>query len=328
MKLGLWRGCAGMLVYLAIAGQAAVAADQAAYPSRTVSIVVPTTPGGTADLLARLVAPKLAALWGHPVIVENKPGAGTLVGTDYAAQAKPDGYTLLLTFNELATLPAINKHAKVDVVNGFERIGKIGTLPVLILANPKVKANTLKELIDEARQHPGKLTYASNGSGGVLQLYTEMFKQEAGVDIMHVPYRGALEASTAMLAGEVDVLVQFASGNVQNYVKANRTKAYAVASKERLPALPDIPTTAQAGLPSLELEAWYGMFAPAGTPQSIIEKVNKDFIQVLQMPDVRERLNGVGMAVDTGTPESFDAYFKNEYRRWTDLIVAAGIESN
>ncbi|MNK13255.1 Tripartite tricarboxylate transporter family receptor [compost metagenome] len=328
MKLGLWRNCAAVLLYLVIGIQPASAADPAPYPTRTVSIVVPTTPGGTADLLARLIGPKLAVKWGHPVIIENKPGAGTLVGTDYAAQAKPDGYTLLLTFNELATLPAINKHAKVDVVKGFERIGKIGTLPVLILANPKVQANTLRELIAEAKQNPGKLTYASNGSGGVLQLYSEMFKQEADVDIMHVPYKGALEASTAMLSGEVDVLVQFASGNVQNYVKANRTKAYAIASPERLPTLPDVPTTAEAGLPSLQLEAWYGVFAPAGTPRSIIDKVNQDVIEVLQMPDVQERLKGVGMAVDTGTPESFDAFFKKEYRRWTDLIVNAGIQSN
>ncbi|MNQ29397.1 Tripartite tricarboxylate transporter family receptor [compost metagenome] len=328
MKLGLWRNCAAVLLYLVIGIQSASAADPAPYPTRTVSIVVPTTPGGTADLLARLIGPKLAVKWGHPVIIENKPGAGTLVGTDYAAQAKPDGYTLLLTFNELATLPAINKHAKVDVVKGFERIGKIGTLPVLILANPKVQANTLRELIAEAKQNPGKLTYASNGSGGVLQLYSEMFKQEADVDIMHVPYKGALEASTAMLSGEVDVLVQFASGNVQNYVKANRTKAYAIASPERLPTLPDVPTTAEAGLPSLQLEAWYGVFAPAGTPRSIIDKVNQDVIEVLQMPDVQERLKGVGMAVDTGTPESFDAFFKKEYRRWTDLIVNAGIQSN
>ncbi|MBO9352894.1 tripartite tricarboxylate transporter substrate binding protein [Bordetella petrii] len=328
MRLGLWHSCAGLLVSAIMGGQVALAADQAAYPSRTVSIVVPTTPGGTADLLARLIAPKLSTMWGHTVIVENKPGAGSLVGTDYVARAKPDGYTLLLTFNEMATLPAINKNAKVDVVNDFERIGKIGTLPVVILANPRVKANTLQELIEEARQNPGKLTYASNGSGGVLQLYTEMFKQEAKVDIMHIPYKGALEASMAMLSGEVDVLVQFASGNVQNYVKENRTKPYAVASRERLPGLPNVPTTAEAGLPSLQLEAWYGMFAPAGTPNSIIEKVNKDFAEVMQMPDVRERVKGLGMTVDTSTPEEFDAYFKEEYRRWTDLIVSAGIQSN
>ncbi|WP_236844589.1 tripartite tricarboxylate transporter substrate binding protein [Bordetella sp. 15P40C-2] len=328
MKTGFLRLCAGVTMSLLMGGQAASASEQANYPSRTVSIIVPTTPGGTADILARLVAPKLSLMWKQPVIVENKPGAGTLVGTDYAAGAKPDGYTFLLTFNELATLPAINKNTKVDVVKDFERIGKIGTLPVLILANPKVQANTLKELIDEARQNPGKLTYASNGSGGVLQLYTEMFKQEANIDLLHVPYKGALEASTAMLAGEVDVLVQFANGNVKNYVKAGRTKPYAVASAERLKDLPEVPTTAEAGLPSLKLEAWYGMFAPAGTPKWIIDKVNKDFIEAMQMPDVRERLNGIGMSVETSTPEEFDAFFKNEYRRWTDLIVNAGIQSN
>jgi tripartite-type tricarboxylate transporter receptor subunit TctC len=328
MKSGLLRLCAGVTMSLLVGGQSALASEQATYPTRTVSIIVPTTPGGTADILARLAAPKLSQMWKQAVIVENKPGAGTLVGTDYAANAKPDGYTFLLTFNELATLPAINKNTKVDVVKDFERIGKIGTLPVLILANPKVKANTLQELIDEARQNPGKLTFASNGSGGVLQLYTEMFKQEAKIDLLHVPYKGALEASMAMLAGEVDVLVQFASGNVKNYVRSGRTKPYALASGERLKDLPDVPTTAEAGLPSLQLEAWYGMFAPANTPKWIIDKVNKDFIEVMQMPDVRERLDGIGIAVDTSTPEEFDAFFKSEYRRWTDLITNAGIQSN
>ncbi|WP_459618044.1 tripartite tricarboxylate transporter substrate binding protein [Bordetella sp. 2513F-2] len=328
MKSRILRRCAGVLFFSAAFAAGAGAAEEPAYPSRTVSIVVPTTPGGTADILARLIAPKLSAMWGQPVIVENKPGAGTLVGTDYAARARPDGYTLMLTFNELATLPAINKHAKVDVLNAFDRIGKIGSLPVLILANPKVQADTLQELIAEAKRNPGKLTYSSNGSGGVLQLYTEMFKQEAGVDIMHVPYKGALEASTAMLSGEVDVLVQFASGNVQNYVRAGRAKAYAVASRQRLSQLQQVPTTAEAGLPTLQLEAWYGVFAPAGTPRAVIDKVNADVIKALAMPDVRERLDGVGMDVDTGTPESFDAFFKQEYRRWTDLITRAGIQSN
>ena len=328
MKRVRWFRYAGAVLSFMIGGQSAFAADQASYPTRTVSIVVPTTPGGTADILARLMAPKLSAMWGQPVIVENKSGAGSLVGTDYVAKAKPDGYTLLLAFNELASLPAINKNAKVDVVKDFSGVGKIGTLPVLILSNPKIKANTLQQLIEQARQEPGKLTYASNGSGGVLQLYTEMFKQEAKIDLLHVPYKGALEASMAVIAGEVDVLVQFASGNVQNHVKANRAKPFAVASAQRLPGLPDVPTTAEAGLPSLQLEAWYGLFAPANTPRAIISKVNKDFVDVMMMPDVRERLNGVGMSVDTSSPEAFDEFFKKEHRRWTDLIVSAGIESN
>lgn len=328
MKLKVFQHCAGMVFSVLLGSSAAIAAEPPSYPNRTVSIVVPTTPGGTADILARLIAPKLSAMWGQAVIVENKSGAGSLVGTDYVVKSKPDGYTLLLAFNELAALPAINKNAKIDVVKDLNGVGKIGTLPVLILSNPKIEAKTLKDLIAQARENPGKLTYSSNGPGGVLQLYTEMFKQEANIDVMHVPYRGALEASMAVIAGEVDVLVQFASGNVQNHVKANRAKAYAVASDQRLPGLPDVPTTAEAGLPSLKLEAWYGLFAPDGTPKAIIEKVNEDFVAVMQMADIKERLNGIGMRVDTSTPAEFDAFFKDEYKRWTDLIVKAGIQSN
>ncbi|MDN3987708.1 Bug family tripartite tricarboxylate transporter substrate binding protein [Zwartia vadi] len=303
-------------------------ADSSTYPSRTVSIIVPTTPGGTADILGRLIGSKLAEMWGHPVVIENKPGAGTLVGSEYVARAKPDGYTLMVTFNELATLPAINKNARIDVVKDFVRIGKIGNLPVVILGHPRLPQNTLQELIAEIRANPGKYSYSSNGSGGVLQLYTEMFKQEAKIDVLHVPYRGALEASTALLGGQVDVLVQFASGNVKSYITSGRAKAYAVASPARVEGILDVPTTAEAGLPSLSLEAWYGVFAPAGTPLAIIEKVNKDINKVLQMPDVQARLKSVGMFVETSTPKEFDAFFKSEYARWTNLIKSAGIQAN
>ena len=329
MKLKIKGIFTSALLALAGAGFVSnVGASDTAFPSRMVSIIVPTTPGGTADILGRLIGPKLAEMWGQSVVVENKPGAGTLVGTDYFARAKPDGHTLMVTFNELATLPAINKNAKVDVVNDFVRVGKIGSLPVAILTHPRFPANTLQELIAELKASPGKYTYSSNGSGGVLQLYTEMFKQEAKVDIMHVPYRGALEASTALLAGEVDVLVQFASGNVQGYVTSGRAKALAVASPNRLPGLPDVPTTAEGNLPSLQLEAWYGIFAPDGTPKAIVDKVNQDVARVLQMPDIQKRLAGIGMSVQTGTPEEFDEFFRSEYQRWTTLIKNAGIESN
>lgn len=319
--------CSALLVG-ACAFTGAAQADSHAYPSRTVSIVVPTTAGGTADILGRLIGPKLAEMWGQSVVVENKSGAGTLVGSDYVARAKPDGYTLMITFNELATLSAINKNARIDVVEDFVRIGKIGSLPVVILANPRMPQNTLQELIAELKSKPGKYTYSSNGAGGILNLYTEMFKQEAGIDVLHIPYRGALEASTAMLAGEVDVLVQFASGNVKSYVTSGRAKAYAVASEARVDGIEDVPTTAEAGLPSLRLEAWYGVFAPAGTPQEIINKVNQDVNKVMQMPDVQDRLKGIGIGVETGTPAEFDTFYKNEYTRWTDLIKSAGIQAN
>lgn len=198
-----------------LAGAAAVAET---YPARPVTIVVPTTAGGTADILARLIGPKLTALWGQPVVVENRSGAGTLIDTEFAARAQPDGYTLMITYSELATLPALNKNARIDVVKDLTRVGKIGSLPVLILEHPSMPANTMDELVARLRADPGKYSYASNGIGSALQLYTEMFRQAAKVDIMHVPYRGALEASRAVLGGEVDLLVQLGNGNVLGYV--------------------------------------------------------------------------------------------------------------
>ncbi|MEI2418427.1 tripartite tricarboxylate transporter substrate binding protein [Orrella sp. JC864] len=319
-----WRAIAFAISAL-LAGPAAAAE---AFPQRPVSIVVPTTAGGTADILARLIGPKLAQKWGQPVVVENKPGAGTLVGSEYVARAQPDGHTLMLTFTELATLPAINKNARVDVVADYTRIGRIGSLPVLILAHPSMKPDTLQDLIAELRAHPGKYTYSSNGAGSVLQLYTEMFKREAGVDVLHIPYRGALEASTAMLAGEVNVLVQFGSGNVISYVTSNKAKAYAVASPERLAALPDVPTTAQAGLPNLRLEAWYGLFGPAGMDPALVERINADLRQALQEPDVLERFKGINLQPQPGSVTEFDTFFREEHRRWSELIQAAGIQSN
>ncbi|XUE71171.1 tripartite tricarboxylate transporter substrate-binding protein [Bordetella pertussis] len=217
MSRGLRLACARWLLacMAPLAGAAAVAET---YPARPVTIVVPTTAGGTADILARLIGPKLTALWGQPVVVENRSGAGTLIDTEFAARAQPDGYTLMITYSALATLPALNKNARIDVVKDLTRVGKIGSLPVLILEHPSMPANTMDELVARLRADPGKYSYASNGIGSALQLYTEMFRQAAKVDIMHVPYRGALEASRAVLGGEVDLLVQLGNGNVIGYV--------------------------------------------------------------------------------------------------------------
>lgn len=303
----------------------AAAAD---YPQRPVSIVVPTTPGGTADILARLIGPRLAQRWGQPVVVENKPGAGTLIGSDYVARAKPDGYTLMLTFNELATLPALNPSIRLDVENGLTRVGKIGSLPVLVLTHPSVEAADLQALIERFRASPGQYTYASNGSGSSLQLFTEIFKREARADVMHVPYRGALEASMAAIGGEVDLLVQFASGNVINHVKGGKLKAYAVASPQRLEALPEVPAAAEAGLPGLQLEAWYGLFAPAGLPADLVQKINHDLNDVLAEAPILERLKGVNLLVQPGTPEQFDTFFRAEHERWGGLIRTLGIKSH
>ncbi|SEI37941.1 tripartite tricarboxylate transporter substrate binding protein [Achromobacter sp. NFACC18-2] len=326
----MFRTLARRIGIAAFCGAAALAgpAFAADYPQRPVSIVVPTTPGGTADILARLIGPRLAERWGQAVVVENKPGAGTLIGSDYVARAKPDGYTLMLTFNELATLPALNPNVRLDVENGLARIGKIGSLPVLVLTRPGIDDPGLPALITRFRANPGQYTYASNGSGSSLQLFTEIFKREAGVDVMHVPYRGALEASMAAIGGEVDLLVQFASGNVINHVKGGKLKAYAVASPQRLEALPAVPAAAEAGLPELRLEAWYGLFAPAGLPDDLAQKINRDLNDVLAEPAIRERLKGINLQVQTGSPSDFDTFFRAEYARWSGLIRTLGIKSS
>lgn len=325
----LWKAIASVCS-VACVGMAAQGAAQAqpAFPQKPVSIVVPTTPGGTADIVARLVGPKLAQIWGQPVVIENKPGAGTFIGSDYVARAQPDGHTLLLTFSELATLPSLNKNVKLDVVSGFTRIGRIGSLPVVVLSHPSVKAQNMQELLALLRANPGKYTYSSNGSGSALQLYTEIFRREAEVDIMHVPYRGALEASLAALSGEVNLLVQFANGNVINYITSGKLRAYAVASPQRLEKLPDVPSAPEVGLPGFRLDAWYGLFGPAGMSKELVQKLNDDLKKAMAFPDVQERLGGMNMLLQPGTPEEFDTFFKAEYTRWAEVIKDAGIESN
>lgn len=326
----MFKPLARLIGMAACCGAAMLAGPAAAadYPQRPVSIVVPTTPGGTADILARLIGPRLAQRWGQAVVVENKPGAGTLIGSDYVVRAKPDGYTLMLTFNELATLPALNPNAKIDVENGLTRIGKIGSLPVLVLTRTGIDDPDLRTLIERFRASPGKYTYASNGAGSSLQLFTEIFKREAGVDVMHVPYRGALEASMAAIGGEVDLLVQFASGNVINHVKGGKLRAYAVASPQRLEGLPNVPTAAEAGLPELRLEAWYGLFAPAGLPDDLKEKINRDLNEVLAEPGIQERLKGINLLVQPSSPAEFDTFFRAEYARWSALIRTLGVKSS
>lgn len=327
MKHGLRRAW-GALLLACMAQLSATNAAADPYPDRPVTIVVPTTAGGTADILARLLGPKLAQLWGQAVVVENRSGAGTLIGSEFAARARPDGYTLMLTYSELVTLPALNKNARIDVVRDFSRIGKIGSLPVLLLAHPSMKADTMADAVRELREAPGKYTYASNGTGSALQLYAEMFKRQARVDVMHVPYRGALEASRALLGGEVDLLMQLGNGNVISYVTSGRAKAYAVASESRLEALPDVPTTAEVGLPELRLEAWYGLFAPAQLPPDLVAKLNQDLGTVLAMPDIQARLSALGMQSQIGTPAQFDAFYMAEHQRWTALIREAGLQAD
>ncbi len=299
-----------------------------AFPDRPVTIVVPATPGSSSDLVARLMVPKLTQLWGQPVIVENRTGAGTLVGTQYVLKQKPDGHTLLLAFVELATMPSLNKKIQIDVLNGLDPIGRIGSIPMVIMARPQIPANTMQDLVAEFKAAPKKYSYASNGTGSIMQLYTEMFKREAGIDLLHVPYRGGPEASRALLAGEVDLQIQIANANTIGYLNSGRAKAYAIGSATRIKALPNVPTTAEVGLPQLQMDVWYGLFAPAGVPKETLNRINSDLTAVLNMEDIKSRLADLGMFTKPESVGDFSNYFKSEYRRWAKLIEETGIQGN
>lgn len=267
-------------------------------------------------------------MWGQPVVVENRAGAGTLIGTRAAAQAKPDGYTLMVAYTELATLPSLNSKLPFDVINDFAPVSKIGVVPAMIATSTSVSANTLPELIAELKDNPGKYTYSSGGPGSIMQLFGELFKKVADVDVLHVPYKGSVEATLSVLAGEVDMMVQFASANMVNHVNAGKVKGVAITVAERDPRLPQIPTTAEAGLPEYQVEAWYGVFAPANIPSDILNKVNKDIAKVLAMPEIKEKLVALGITAQASSPEEFGQFFQAEHDLWAQVIKDAGIHSN
>ncbi|MGV3571113.1 MAG: tripartite tricarboxylate transporter substrate binding protein [Ramlibacter sp.] len=312
----------------ALAALAPATAVAQAYPTRQVSIVVPTTAGGIADNMARLLGARLSELWGQPVVVENRAGAGTQIGSESVARAKPDGYTLMVAYTDLAILPALNPKLRFDVLNDFTRIGKLGSVPAVVLVNPAMKADNLQQLVAVLKAEPGRYNFGSGGPGSILQLYGELFKQAAGVDIVHVPYKGSIEATSALIANQVDIVFQLASANVAQQVATGKLKALAASSPERIPTLPDVQTTAQAGLPSFQAGAWYGVFAPAGLPRPIVDKVNADLAKVMAMPEVRARMAALGMAVEGGSADEFDRFFRADHDRWSRTVKAAGIKAD
>ncbi|MES2529773.1 MAG: tripartite tricarboxylate transporter substrate binding protein [Pseudomonadota bacterium] len=305
-----------------------VAAHAQAFPDRPVTLVVPGTPGGLTDTLARLIAPKFAEAWGQPVVVENRPGAGALIGTQYAMRAKPDGHTLLMGSTDVLTLPLLNRNIAIDTLNGLQPIGRIASMPLLMLGSSRVAARTLPELVEAMRKAPGRYTYASNGNASILQLYAEMYSHEVGAKLLHVPYRGAVEATQALASGEVDFLIQPATGNVLGQIAAGRATPYAVLSAERLAALPDLPTISELGWPRLTTELWYGLFAPANVPRAIVEQINSDLRALIRSDDVGKRLAAYGLSPRPMGAAEFSSFYLQEHRQWEKVIRDAGIQAN
>ena len=311
------RWIAAIVVALGVTG-GALAADP--YPSRPSRIVVTYPPGGTSDLVARLSAQILADKLGKPYVVENRAGAGGNVGTEAVAKAAPDGYTLLQgTFGPLTTAPALYPGLPYAPAKDFAPIIVVADVPNLLLVHPSLPVHNVAELVAYVKARPGKVPMAISSLGGTPHLLTKMFEQKAGIDFLSVPYKGTGPALNDFVGGQV--LVDFdALPAVLPFVKAGRVRAIAVAGKARLPQLPDVPTMAEAGYPDVEISAWHGLLAPAGTPPEVIDTINRTLAAELRTPAARTKLHELGAEVVAGTPAEMGAFLRDETQRWGDLI--------
>ncbi|CAB3664546.1 Bug family tripartite tricarboxylate transporter substrate binding protein [Achromobacter kerstersii] len=325
----LWR----KLVYtlapctaLALALQAPVAQAQDNYPDRPISLVVPFPAGGTPDILARILAEEMGADLGQTVIVENKAGAGGNLGAQYVGRSKADAHTLLVCAFSCTVAQSLYKPAPYDIVKDFAPVSMLATVPSVLVVNPKVPAKTLKEFIDLAKARPGELNAASSGVGGSAHLALELLKKEAGVDIAHIPYRGAGQVAADLLGGQVDMYFDNlpASGP---HIQSGKLRALAVASTERSPVIPDVPTFAESGYPDFIITPWFGMLAPAGTPPDRVARLNASIQAALQKPETVARLREMGLDPAAGKPEQFSQFLQESVTRWGTLIREKGISA-
>jgi tripartite-type tricarboxylate transporter receptor subunit TctC len=308
---------------LALSG-AAVLANAADYPERPVTIVVGFPPGGASDILARIIADKLGSLLGQPFVVDNRPGAGGNIAGEVVAHAAPDGYTLLLGNNAiLATNASLYAKIGFDPVNDFAPISLIGTQANVLVVNLNVPAHSLAELIALAKANPGKLNFASSGYGQAAHLAGELFKSQAHIDIVHVPYKGSAPALEDVIAGNDQMMFATSSG-VMGFLANGQVRALAVTTLKRTAALPDVPTMDEAGLPGFEATTWHGLVAPAGTPHDIIETLHRAIVETLKDPEVQRKLAALGIDLVGNSPDEFAAYINAEIPKWTAIIKASG----
>ena len=314
-----------LLAILALTAVTQLASAQA-FPDRTITLVVPNPPGGLVDTSARLLSEPLTRVIGQTVIVDNKPGASGNIAYQYVANAKPDGYTLLISYSGYHVgNPALMDKLPWDPVKDFSPIALLTVSTNVIAVHPSVPVNNLKEFIAYAKANPGKLNYASQGNGSVSHIGTEMFKQSTGIDMIHVPYKGSGPAVQDVLAGQVQVFISTPPSLMQ-HVQSGKLKGLAVTGKNRHPGMPSVPTTAEAGLPSFQLESWVGLFAPAGTPAPVVAKLTDSVKKSLALPEVKERADAAGVELRYLTPAATDALVKKELPYWNKAIKSANIK--
>ena len=306
----------------ALAWSSAARAQQV-YPAKPIRLILPFPPGGSTDIVARLIGQKLTESWGQPVLIENRPGAGGNIAAETAARAAPDGYTLFQVNVANAIGATLYPKLSYDLITSFAPVIQLATTPYVLLAHPTVPAKNTAELIALAKARPGQLNYASAGGGSATHLSGELLKSMAGVNIVHVPYKGTGPAVTALLSGEVDLYFATVPAALP-LVETKKLRALGVTSARRSPLMRDVPAIAEAGLKGYETSTWHGILAPAATPADIVVKLNAEIARTLAQPAVRERLVGQGLDPVGGTPEQFGAYLKTEISKWAVVVKASG----
>ena len=320
------------LLQLAVLGAAlapwpAPAQTSDVWPSRPLRFILPFPPGGGTDILGRIIAERLTASLGQPVVTENRGGAGGNVGAEAAARSAPDGYTIVLVAPSLAISTSLYSKLSYDPVKDFAPISLVATVPNVMVTHPSVPAGTLAEFIRLAKTKPGEMNFGSGGSGTSNHLAGELFNIVAGVKLVHVPYKGVNLAMNDVLSGQIHLVV-IGVPAVAPHIKAGKLRALALVAPQRAAALPEVPTVAEAGLPNFEVTTWYGILAPAGTPKAIVTRLNAELVKAMHAPDLKERLEAMATDPATSTPEEFADYIKREIAKWGEVVRQAGLKAD
>jgi len=321
MNVQRWMSSLVVAVALVAAGDAAAQA----YPTKSIRLVAPSTPGDAPDVIARLIAERLSVALGQQVVVENRPGAGGVVGSEIVAKAAPDGYTLIMgNAGSHGINAAVYSKLPYDILKDFAPVSQIAIAPNIFVVNPGLPVTTIQELIAYAKARPGQLSYASGGNGSSSHMSMELLKSMAGIDVVHVPYKGSTPALTDVISGQ-DAVMSVNMPPAVPHVKSGRLRALAVTTRSRTPSMPDLPTVAES-LPGYETVAWFGVLAPAGTPKDVVNRLSMEIAKIARSPDMRERLEGMGAEPVGSTPEEFGAVMARDIAKWTALAKSVGIK--
>jgi tripartite-type tricarboxylate transporter receptor subunit TctC len=313
-----------VIAMVSLLGASVATADN--YPSRPIRIIAPSTPGDAPDVIARLVAERLTSALGQQIFVENHPGAGGVVGSDIVAKAAPDGYTLIIgNAGSHGINAAVYSKLPYDIQRDFAPVSQIAIAPNIMVVNPELPVKNVKEFIAYAKARPGALNYASGGNGSSAHMSMELFKSMAGIDLLHVPYKGSSPALTDVITGQVSAMIVNMPPAVP-FVKAGKLRALAVTTRNRSPLLPEVPTVAESGLPGYETVAWFGILAPAATPKDIINRLSEEIARIARSPAMRERLTSLGAEAVGSTPAEFAAVIARDIAKWTPLAKSVGIK--